>query len=223
MEKIATIKSDFSEKFGIPRQSGLVNELKSQIIFEKKFRDINAVRGLEEFSHIWIIWQFSESKSESFSPTVRPPRLGGNERRGVFATRSPFRPNSIAISSVMLERIDYDNELAPILHIRGADLLDGTPILDIKPYISYTDSHPMAKCGFADEKETYRLNVVIPPELLPNIRQGYLPALIKILESDPRPSYQEDEKRIYGFVFAEMEIKFTVKGDTLTVTSILKK
>ena len=222
MKMIARMKSDFPTKFGIPRQSGL-NELTSAIIFEEEYRNRDAVRGLEEFSHIWIIWQFSESVRESWSPTVRPPRLGGNKRVGVFATRSPFRPNAIGLSSVKLEKIEYTKEFGPVLYVSGADLMDGTPIYDIKPYLPFTDSHIDAVGGFTEETKEYRLEVEVSPDLLSSIPLEKQGDLLEILAGDPRPSYHEDEERIYGFPFAGFEVKFRVKENTLEVTEIKKE
>ena len=202
IQVIAHIRSDFQTKFGIPRQSGLVPELRARIVFEPEFRIPEAVRGLEGFSYIWLIWQFSQSVREGWSPTVRPPRLGGNERRGVFATRSPFRPNPLGLSSVRLEKVELDRELGPVLYVSGADLLDGTPIYDIKPYAPYADAHPEALGGFTDQPEEKR------------------PALLGVLAEDPRPAYQADPERVYGMAFARLEVKFTVSGDTLTVLAV---
>ena len=218
---IARIRSDFSQKFGIPRQSGLVEELEADIIFEPEFRDPEALRGLDGFSHLWLIWEFSEAKRDNWSPTVRPPRLGGNTRMGVFATRSPFRPNPIALSCVRLDRIEQTTDCGTVLHIRGADLMDGTPILDIKPYIPYADCHPEALGGFAAAPAGATLEVVIPEELLKRIPAERLDALRGVLAQDPRPHYQNDPERVYGFGFAGMEVKFSVEGETLTVKDIL--
>lgn len=216
---IARIHSEYSEKFGIPRQSGMA-ALPAKIIFEPEYRNADAVRGLEGFSHIWVLWQFSEAKLEKWSPTVRPPRLGGNQRVGVFATRSPFRPNSIGLSSVKLERIELSSNKGPILHISGADILNGTPVFDIKPYLAFTDSHPNATAGFTDQYADYKLNVIFKEELLDlipnNIRQG----IIDILASDPRPSYQDDADRVYGMTVGGFSIKFMVNGTTLSVVEV---
>ena len=216
---IARIHTDFASKFGVPRQSGLVPELEGRIVFEPEFRSADAVRGLEEFSHIWLLWQFSEAvrEGEPFSPTVRPPRLGGNVRVGVFATRSPFRPNNIGLSCVALAGIDFDDPEGPVLLVRGADLMDGTPILDVKPYIPYADCRPEAKGGFTDSVPRRTLRCVIPPELAEMIGEDKLPALRGVLEQDPRPSYQEDPERLYGFCFAGREIRFRVRDGVLTV------
>ena len=216
---IAHIRSDFSTKFGIPRQSGLVPELRATVVFEPEFRNADAFRGIEGFSHLWLIWQFSGAVREDWSPTVRPPRLGGNTRIGVFATRSPFRPNPIGLSSVRLEGVGQDAELGPVLYVSGADLMDGTPIYDIKPYLPYADSHRDALGGFAPSpKDTVAVDC--PPELLeklPPERQG---ALLGVLAQDPRPQYQNDGARIYGMSFAGFEIKFRVEDGTLYVTDI---
>ncbi len=215
---VARIYNGFIEKFGIPRQSGLLPDMLSEIIPEKEFASADAFRGIEEFSHLWLLWEFSENPVNS-SLTVRPPRLGGNTRVGVFATRSPFRPNGIGLSSVKLEKvITQDNKCTLI--VSGADLLSGTPILDIKPYISYTDSHPDACCGFADEKLPYRLNVVIPEDFKKIIKPQELSTVYEILAQDPRPSYQNDKNRIYKMSFSSYEISFSVDGDTLTVKNI---
>lgn len=217
MHVIAKIHSDFPTKFGIPRQSGLADALRATIVFEPEYRNADAVRGLEEFSHIWLIWQFSQAVREGWSPTVRPPRLGGNRRMGVFATRSPFRPNSIGLSSVKLERVEMHPQLGPVLHIAGADLMDGTPILDIKPYLPFTDSHPEAVGGFADRVLGHALQVEIPEGILDGMTQQQREGLVQVLAGDPRPSYQEDAQRVYGMTFAGWEIKFRVSGEILTV------
>lgn len=220
MKMIAHIESDFTEKFGIPRQSGLVEDLVSRIVFEKEYRVPEAFRGLEDFSHIWIIWQFSEAVREDWSPTVRPPRLGGNKRMGVFATRSPFRPNSIGLSSVKLLKIDFDCPEAPVLYVSGADMLNGTPIFDIKPYLPYTDSHPEASGGFALQQKEGVLDVDFPPELLEKIRPELRNGLIEVLAQDPRPQYQNSAERVYIFDFAEYSVSFTVRDNTLYVSEI---
>lgn len=217
---IAHIRSDFPSKFGIPRQSGLTEELKSDIVFEEGFRSPDALRGLSDFSHLWIIWGFSENIKNGWSPTVRPPRLGGNQRMGVFATRSPFRPNPLGLSAVKIEEIKTDPQLGPVISVCGADLMDGTPIYDIKPYIA-TDCRPDAVCGFADQTGGYRLSVSIPPHLLANIPAVLQDGLISILAQDPRPSYQDDPDRIYGFAFAQFEIKFRVAEGILEVVEII--
>ena len=217
MKVIAKIHTEFPTKFGIPRQSGIIESLKGTIVFEPEYRNPDAVRGLEEFSHLWLIWEFSEAKRDEWSPTVRPPRLGGNIRKGVFATRSPFRPNPIGLSSVKLERIEFNPKLGPVLHVSGADLMDGTPIYDIKPYIAYTDSHPEAISGFASKPAEYLLEVDFPEELLEKVPESQRESLIAVLAHDPRPQYQDDPERIYGLTFANMEIKFKVNGMRLTV------
>lgn len=219
MQPVAHIRSEFAEKFGVPRQSGLVEALEADIVFEPVYRNPDALRGLEDFSHIWLIWVFDRAIRENWSPTVRPPRLGGNTRMGVFATRSPFRPNPIALSCVQLAGIRQTAE-GPVLRVRGADLVDGTPILDIKPYIPYADSHPEALGGFAAEPAGETLEVVIPPELLARIPETKREALRGVLAQDPRPHYQKDPERIYGFSFAGMEIRFSVAGTQLTVRSV---
>ena len=216
---IAHIYNDFPTKFGIPRQSGLAEGVVGRIVFEPEYAVADAVRGLENYSHIWLIWQFSEAMRDTWSPTVRPPRLGGNKRMGVFATRSPFRPNSIGLSSVKLERVEQTAQ-GPVLIVSGADLMDSTPILDIKPYLPFTDSHPDAVGGFSDEVRDYSLEVIIPDEISEKIAPEKLPALRQILSGDPRPSYHDDPDRIYGFLFADMEIKFSVCDGVLTVHSV---
>lgn len=219
MKPIARIHTDFPDKFGIPRQSGLVGELRGTVVFEPEFRNPDALRGLEGFSHIWLIWQFSEAVREDWSPTVRPPRLGGNTRMGVFATRSPFRPNAIGLSSVKLEEI-RETENGAVLVVSGADLMDGTPILDVKPYLPFTDSHPDAVGGFAEPVRAYALEVVFAAPLPETMNDEQRQALRGVLAHDPRPSYQNDPTRIYGLSFAGYEVKFLVDGDTLTVVSI---
>ena len=220
MKPIAHIRCDFPDKFGIPRQSGLIDSLKAEIIFEPDYRNPDAFRGLADYSHVWLIWGFSESIRHQWSPTVRPPRLGGNTRIGVFATRSPFRPNPIGLSSVLLERIELHTNQGPILHISGADLMDGTPIFDIKPYLPYVDSHPEASEGFGGSLKNSTLSIECPPELLKQIPEAKREALIDLLTQDPRPSYQNDPERIYGLRFAQMEIKFRVENKTAYVISI---
>lgn len=220
MKIIARIHTDFPTKFGIPRQSGLVEELKSTLVFEPEYRDENALRGIEQFSHLWLIWQFSEAVREDWLPTVRPPRLGGNTRIGVFATRSPFRPNAIGLSSVKLEGVRRDPKYGMVLDLSCADLMDGTPILDIKPYIPFSDSHPEASEGYTAQTITHALEVVFPEELLEKVPYQKRAALQGVLRQDPRPSYQEDSQRIYGFNFAGQEIRFRVADDVLTVVEI---
>lgn len=222
MKIIARIKSDYKEKFGIPRQSGLVRGCYSRIVFEPEYRVAEALRGIEEYSHLWLIWDFSEAHTEGFSPTVRPPRLGGNTRVGVFATRSPFRPNPIGLSCVRLIGTEKTESYGTVLTVDGADLLDGTPIFDIKPYIAYTDSHPDAECGFSTRVYDYSLSVNIPKELLAKIPEDKREALTEVLREDPRPSYKADGDRIYGFRFAELEVFFKVEDGVLTVTDIKK-
>lgn len=217
---IAHIRTDFPEKFGIPRQSGIVDALKAVIVFEPEYRNPYALRGLEGFSHIWLIWEFSKSVSNTWSPTVKPPRLGGNKRMGVFATRSPFRPNAIGLSSVKLDGIELHTKLGPILHISGADLMDNTPIFDIKPYLPYTDNHPDAVGGFADTYKDYELEVNFPEQLLSYIPSERQEALLGVLAQDPRPAYQNDPSRIYGLFFAGFNIRFTVQERLLTVCEV---
>ena len=217
---IAKIASDFDSKFGIPRQSGLVPDVKSRIRFEPEFRNTDALRGLEGFSHLWIFWIFSENIRDTWSPTVRPPRLGGNKRLGVFATRSSFRPNPLALSCVKIEEILLDGAEGPEIVVSGADLMDGTPIVDIKPYLPYTDAHPDATGGFAEAVRQNRLHVSASPEILNKLESEKRDALVAILEQDPRPAYQDDPERTYGFRFAGKEIKFKVNGDNLELVSI---
>lgn len=222
IKPIAHIECDFPEKFGVPRQSGLIDSLTAKIVFEPEYRDPNAFKGIEDYSHLWLIWQFSLSESgKSWSPTVRPPRLGGNKRMGVFATRSPFRPNPLGLSSVKLLSLENDAALGPVLTVSGADLVNGTPIYDIKPYLSFTDSHPEAVCGFADSTKEYSIEVSVSDKLLERVAPEKRDALIEILKSDPRPAYQNDPERIYGFTFSEYEIKFSVADDILRVTDII--
>lgn len=220
IQVIARIRSDFTEKFGIPRQSGLVKDCKALVVFEPEFRRAEALRGLEDFSHIWLIWQFSQAVREDWSPTVRPPRLGGNKRLGVFATRSPFRPNALGLSAVGLEAVELHPSLGPVLHVAGADLLDGTPIYDIKPYIPYADALPDAAGGFTGQVEHVRLSVDCPPLLLEQVPEEKRQALLGVLAQDPRPSYQTDPARVYGMSFAGLEIHFTVDGGRLVIKSI---
>ncbi len=222
-KKIATIYTDFPEKFGLPRQSGLVKSLKGKIVFEPKYRNPSAVKELESYSHIWLIWLFSDALREDWSPTVRPPRLGGNKRVGVFATRSPYRPNPIGLSAVKLEKIIYDKNLGPVLEVSGIDIKDGTPIFDIKPYLSFADSHPEAVCGFADTHYNDRLEVIISEEIKSSISKDILDKLYEILSEDPRPHYHNDPERIYGFLFDSHEIKFRVSDNVLTVISVEKQ
>ena len=220
MKPVARILSDFPEKFGIPRQSGIVDCLEAKIVFEPEYRVMDAVRGLEDFSHIWLIWEFSESPHDTWSPTVRPPRLGGNVRMGVFATRSPFRPNPIGLSCVKLLKIENDPELGPVLTIAGADLMNGTPIFDIKPYIPYADCHPEATGGFTTAVQMKQLEVQIPEDLLSKIPENKRDALLGVLKLDPRPRYQADPERVYGMDFADLEIRFQVRDGVLTVIEV---
>lgn len=219
MKIIARIHNDYVDKFGIPRQSGLVHGMESVIIFEPEYRDENAVRGLEEYSHIWLLWEFSENVGKEWSPTVRPPRLGGNQRVGVFATRSPFRVNPIGLSSVKLNRIEK-SEKGPLLYVEGADLLDNTPIYDIKPYLPHIDSHPEATGGFSGGTKEYQASVIIPPELREEIPESQREAVREILAQDPRPGYQRTEDRIYGMRLGEMEIKFRGEGSQIRVCEV---
>ena len=218
MDYIAHIRSDFPTKFGIPRQSGLVSSLRAEIVFEEKYRDPAALRGIEGFSHLWLLWEFSEAKREHWSPTVRPPRLGGNERIGVFASRSPFRPNPIGLSCVRLEEVRLEDM---VLVVSGADLMDGTPIFDIKPYLPYADAHPEAIGGFAHSAPEALLTVDCPGVLLEKIPESHKDALFGVLAQDPRPSYQDDPDRVYGMAFAGFDVRFTVSGNHLTVKQIL--
>jgi len=221
MKKIAYIQTEFPTKFGIPRQSGLA-KTQAKIIFEPKYRVPEAFRGLEAYTHIWLIWEFSEANRKDWSPSVRPPRLGGNKRMGVFATRSPFRPNPIGLSSVKLDSIEYSSQFGPVLYVSGADLMDGTPIYDIKPYLPYTDSHPDAVGGFADAVADYALTVRVPEMLMEKVPLQKRAAFLEILKNDPRPSYQKKWDRIYGFCFAGLEIRFSVCETTLTVIDIIE-
>lgn len=220
IEVIAHIHTDFPEKFGIPRQSGLVPELAGKITFQEKYQREEAFRGLEEFSHIWILWQFSQALRQDWTPSVRPPKLGGNARKGVFATRSPFRPNGIGLSCVKLDAIEYEKETGPVLYVSGIDMMDGTPIYDIKPYLPYADSQPDASRGFADSGKQSSLTVKIPSSCKGIFPEEKLSALTHLLAQDPRPAYQADASRIYGLSYAGYEVKFRVEGDTLNVVSI---
>ena len=222
IQVIARMHSDFATKFGIPRQSGLVDELRSTIVFEPEFRNADALRGIEDFSHLWIIWQFSEAVREEWSPTVRPPRLGGNTRMGVFATRSPFRPNNLGLSCVKLLGVEKTEHSGMVLHVGGADLMDGTPIFDIKPYIPYSDAHPDAAGGFTDTAGDFLLEVIFPDDLLAKLPLDKREAAIGVLSHDPRPSYQRKPGRIYGLTFAGFDIRFTVENDTLNVVEVHK-
>ncbi len=219
---IAHIRTDFPEKFGIPRQSGLARSLRGRIVFEPEYRNPDALRGLEDFSHIWLIWEFSANRSTStWQPTVRPPRLGGNTSMGVFATRSPFRPNPLGLSCVKLESIEFSTNEGPVIHVCGADLMDGTPIYDIKPYIRYADARPEAVCGYVDSLEERSLKVVFPTDLSEKISdKSVIPALIETLRLDPRPSYHDDSERIYGLSFSVFNVRFKVQGGVLTVVNV---
>ncbi|MBQ2781054.1 MAG: tRNA (N6-threonylcarbamoyladenosine(37)-N6)-methyltransferase TrmO [Clostridia bacterium] len=223
MKIVARIHTDFPEKFGIPRQSGLADALTATVVFEPEYRNADALRGLEDFSHIWLIWQFSEAVRDNWSPTVRPPRLGGNTRMGVFATRSPFRPNPIGLSSVRLREIRYDTAQGPVLIVEGADLMDGTPIYDIKPYLPITDCHTDAKGGFSDEKSGYSLQVIFPESLQCCLPAEKLTGLQQILSQDPRPAYQDDPAREYKLSYAGFRIVFQVEKDVLTVKKVEKE
>ena len=220
MKAIAHIHTEFPTKFGIPRQSGIIETLRGTIVFEPEYRNPEAIRGLEGFSHLWLIWEFSEAKRDSWSPTVRPPRLGGNIRMGVFATRSPFRPNPIGLSSVKLEKIEMDPKLGPVLHVTGADLMDGTPIYDIKPYLVYTDSHPDAVSGFAEKPADSLLEVDFPSDLLEKVAPEQRESLAAVLAHDPRPQYQDDPDRVYGMTFGPYEVRFRVVETTLRVIDV---
>ena len=220
MKIIAHIENDFPTKFGIPRQSGLVNSLRSRIVFAPEYRNSDAFRGLEDFSHVWLIWEFTQAVRQKWSPTVRPPRLGGNTRMGVFATRSPFRPNPVGLSAVQLEEVVLHGADAPYLVVSGADLMNGTPIYDIKPYLPHIDSHPDARGGFAVPAAEHRLKVVFPEQWLEKVPEQLRDGLTEVLAQDPRPSYQHDPERVYGFGFARLEVKFTVDGDVLTVCGV---
>lgn len=218
MKIIARIHTDFRSKFGVPRQAGLIETLEGKIVFEPSYRVADSLRGLEGFSHLWLIWDFSEAHRDEWSPTVRPPRLGGNQRMGVFATRSPYRPNPIGLSSVEISRIDLHTPEGPIIYIKGADLMDGTPIYDIKPYLPFTDAHPEARGGYTDETcQQPPLDVVIPPAVGERFAPAKLEALRAVLAHDPRPHYHDDPQRVYGFEFAGVELHFTVDGQTLTL------
>ena len=222
MKIIGYIHTDFPTKFGIPRQSGLVEELKATITFEPEYRNPEAFRGLEEFSHIWLLWKFSKSEKKNWSATVKPPRLGGKKRMGVFATRSPYRPNDIGLSSVKLEKIEFDEKMGPVLTVAGADLMDGTPIYDIKPYIAYADSHPEASEGFAGAVKGKELAVEFPEELLRIYPEEKRKAIVAVLKQDPRPAYDTDETRVYGVEFAGFDVRFTVEGECLKVKELVK-
>ncbi len=222
IEPIAYIRTEFPEKFGVPRQSGLAGALRGTIVFTPEYRNADALRGLEGFSHLWLIWEFSANKArEDWQPTVRPPRLGGNERMGVFATRSPFRPNPLGLSCVEIDSVELQTPQGPVIHVRGADLMDNTPIYDIKPYIKYADARPHAVCGYVDELEERTLKVVIPQDIAAGVKdKSVLAALVQTLSLDPRPSYHEDPDREYGLSFAGLNVKFKVFLRNLTVISI---
>jgi len=217
---IAHFRSPLDSKFGIPRQSGLVEELTGQIVFTPPYRHAEAVRGLEHFDFAWLIWEFSANGDGDGSLTVRPPRLGGNQRMGVFATRSPFRPNRLGLSSVRIECIEQHPRLGPVIHVRGADLMDGTPIYDVKPYVTFADSHPDARSGFVDDSQWRELQVVMPAELAAPFTPGQWAALRRLLALDPRPRYHDDSSRTYGMPFAGHDVRFSVSGNVLTVTEI---
>ena len=217
---IGHIRTDFASKFGVPRQSGIVEALEARIEFEKEFARPDAFRGLEGFSHLWIIWQFSEAVRSNWSATVRPPRLGGNKRVGVFATRSPFRPNAIGLSSVRIKKIEMETPKGPVIYVSGADLMDGTPILDIKPYLAYVDSHPDALDGFAGQVVYQKVQVIFSKELLEMVPEGKREALLGVLAENPAPHYQNEPERVYGFGFAGKEIKFRIQDGKLTVVRV---
>ena len=219
MKIIGRVMTGFAEKFGVPRQSGIVNT-RAKIIFEPEYRNPDAFRGIEGYSHLWVVWMFSEAVREKWSPTVRPPRLGGNKRVGVFATRSPFRPNPIGLSSVKLERLELSREYGPVLHISGADMVNGTPVFDIKPYLAYTDSHPEALGGFTDSVARETLSVVFPEELRAKLTEEDAAELTAILAHDPRPSYQNDPERVYGMDYGGVSVRFSVDGRVLTVCGL---
>lgn len=223
IEPIAYIKTDFPEKFGVPRQSGLAESLTGRIVFEPEYRNIEALRGLDGFTHIWLIWEFSANRKAAgeWQPTVRPPRLGGNQHMGVFATKSPFRPNPLGLSCVELDRIDLDTPEGPVIVVKGADLMDGTPIYDIKPYIKYADSRPEAACGYVDSLEESCLDVVIPESIAAKINdKAKFQALVETLKLDPRPSYHNDPARIYGLSFSGYNVRFTVSDTVLTIIDV---
>lgn len=222
LKVIAHICNRYDTKFGVPRQSGLSESAQSTIVFTPEYRNKDALRGIEEYSHLWLIWQFSEAVRDGWSPTVRPPRLGGNKRVGVFATRSPFRPNELGLSSVQLVGVEDTQQYGTVLHIKGADLMNGTPIFDIKPYLSYTDSHPDAVCGFADRVVGKRLQVIFDGAASDDLPNDIVNELTELLAQDPRPSYQDDGGRVYGLSYGGYEVKFTVCGDCLTVTDVSK-
>jgi len=219
---VAKIHTEFTDKFGIPRQSGLVSSLRGEIVFEPEFRSMDAVRGLEEYSHIWLLWEFSKAKRDNYSLTVAPPRLGGKEKKGVFATRAPFRPNSIGLSSVKLEKIYMDEKRGPILVVSGADILDGTPIYDIKPYLPYTDSHPDARGGFGEEHKDDGIMVVFPREQKLKLPEDVFNRVLDVLKQDPRAAYNKKPDYVYGMSFAGFDIRFTVEEDILYVNDVVQ-
>ena len=221
IQAIAHFRSPMKSKFGIPRQSGLVSELTGSIVFESAYRQMEAVRGLEDFDYLWLIWEFSENSEAKKTLTVRPPRLGGNKRMGVFATRSPFRPNNLGLSCVRIDRIEEDPQLGPVIYVRGADLMDGTPIFDLKPYVTYADSHPEARSGFVDEKDWQELEVDVPEVIRAKFTTEELTSLRKVLALDPRPRYQDDPERVYGMPFGDYDIRFKVVGRLLTVVDCI--
>lgn len=221
MKKIGYIRTDFPEKFGIPRQSGIVSELKGEIYFQPEYRNVEGFRGLEGYSHIWLLWSFSENHEKGYTVTVKPPRLGGNKKMGVFATRSPFRPNNIGLSCVKLDGITIDEKKGPVLHVSGIDLMDGTPIYDIKPYLPYADCHPEATGGFAEDVKEYQLEVVFPDELLEIVPMEKRKAILGVLREDPRPAYHHDPERRYGVAFAGFDVRFHVQGKVLTVCEVV--
>ena len=223
MKVIARVRNGFTAKFGVPRQSGLIPTALSTVVFEPEYRDVQALRGLEDFSHLWLIWEFSLAKRDAWSPTVRPPRLGGNQRMGVFATRSPFRPNPIGLSCVKIEEIRLHTDQGPVIVVSGADLINGTPIYDIKPYLPYADCVPDAKGGFAAGAWERKLKVECPDACLERIPEAHRQAVLDILAQDPRPSYQHDPDRVYGMAYAGMDVRFSVDGDTLTVREIARR
>lgn len=220
IQPIAHFESPFTTKFGIPRQSGLVPNLTGRIIFTPEYRQIDAVRGIDDFDYLWLVWEFSANRDAQKSLTVRPPRLGGNQRMGVFATRSPFRPNNLGLSCVRLDHVEHDAKLGPVIYVRGADLMDGTPIYDIKPYVAYADAHPDARSGFVDTTEWQPLTVELPTGLAAKVPQDQIPSLIATLEQDPRPRYHDDPNRIYGMPFLNLDIRFKVADNTLTVVEV---
>lgn len=218
---VAKIHTEFPDKFGIPRQSGLVSSLRGEILFEPEFRSMDAIRGLEEFSHIWLLWEFSQAKRDGYALTVTPPRLGGKERKGVFATRAPFRPNSIGLSSVKLEKIYYDENKGPVLVVSGADLLDGTPIYDIKPYLPYTDSHPEAKGSFGEAHKSDVIPVIFPEEHLEKLPEELRESAVDVLKQDPRAAYNKKPDYVYGMSFSGYDIRFVVAEGTLVVKDVV--